>query len=137
MFEYVVRTDQEKTIGSQAFDLVVDVEDPTKIQMLSFLSNSKFQKEVSSLDLQVIKMVEKIHQHSLKRDFMMSFAENPVDFINNWVEAQSRDLELIHGDTQINKELQRRSKFYEEDWVAEAVYHYLAGVTQLTPVTKK
>ena len=107
-----------------AFDIDVELEDGAKAQMAAFVSNAAMQKEVAHLDQQISTLIQKLQQSRLKRDFMQSFADDPASFINRWVSSQSRDLEIILGENQVNLEAQRRSDFYKQPWVAEASYHY-------------
>jgi SWI/SNF-related matrix-associated actin-dependent regulator of chromatin subfamily D len=39
-------------------------------------------------------MIHQIYNHRLKRDFMLTFASDPVEFIQQWIASQSRDLEV-------------------------------------------
>lgn len=62
----------------------------------------------------------------MKRTFLESFAQDPAQFIQTWLESQSRDLESImssgpyEGQTLRQEEL-KRSEFFQLPWVEEAV----------------
>jgi SWI/SNF-related matrix-associated actin-dependent regulator of chromatin subfamily D len=72
-------------------------------------------------------MIQAIHSSKLKRDFMNSFIQNPVEFINRWVASQSKDLKVILGDEHVYSEDMRRADFYQQDRIKEAMFHYLSS----------
>ncbi len=57
---------------------------------------------------------------------MSSFVNDPVAFMNRWVGSQSKDLEMILGDTRMNLEETRFSEFYDQEQISEALFHYMA-----------
>lgn len=61
-------------------------------------SQADFHKHASDDFFQIESLVQAINQCKLKRDFMLSFSEDPVGFINQWVASQSRDLEVTCED---------------------------------------
>lgn len=44
--------------------------------------------------LQIHETIEYINQLKTERDFMLSFSNNPQDFIQDWLKSQSRDLKV-------------------------------------------
>ncbi|KAJ3117705.1 SWI/SNF complex component snf12 [Phlyctochytrium bullatum] len=125
--EYTIKVDQEYTLSNIAYDVEVEVDDPVTAQMnkIAMLGDPNTQKEISELNEQIAKEVEEINAFKLKRDFMLAFAKDPSGFLNEWVASQSRDLEVILGDTRFNTEEVRRSSFYREPWVRDAVFHFV------------
>ncbi|KAJ3195236.1 SWI SNF, matrix associated, actin dependent regulator of chromatin, sub d, member 1 [Irineochytrium annulatum] len=125
--EYTIRVSQEYVLSSLAYDIEVDVDDPVRVSMSNVLTGGDLtiQKEIALLDEQIGKQVEDINNCKLKREFMLAFAKDPVNFINQWVASQSRDLEVILGDIRVNLEETRRSSFYQESFVSDALFHYL------------
>lgn len=99
--------------------------------------------------------IESINQLKTQRDFMLSFSNNPQDFIQDWLKSQSRDLKVsselapwfgfghsdiffpsfiydvlswfmqLMTDTVGNPEEERRTEFYHSNWVTEAVGRYI------------
>lgn len=43
---------------------------------------------------QIHETIEYINQLKTERDFMLSFSNNPQDFIQDWLKSQSRDLKV-------------------------------------------
>ncbi|KAI8812324.1 SWI/SNF complex 60 kDa subunit [Cladochytrium replicatum] len=126
MLEYMIKVDKEYTISQYAYDIEVDVEDISRTKTFNVLAgNAQIQKDVSAIDEKIVSLIQGINHYKAKRDFMLAFAKDPVNFINQWIASQSRDLEILIGDERINREELRRSDFYTQQWVQEAVYNYL------------
>ncbi|OCT73632.1 hypothetical protein XELAEV_18032594mg [Xenopus laevis] len=113
-------TDQKKTA---CYDIDVEVEDPLKSQMSSFLLSTANQQEISSLDNKIHETIESINQLKIQRDFMLSFSRDPKGYIQDWLLSQSRDLKIM-TDVVGNPEQERRADFYQEPWSQEAVSRY-------------
>ncbi|KAM4029076.1 SWI/SNF-related matrix-associated actin-dependent regulator of chromatin subfamily D member 3 isoform 1-T1 [Anomaloglossus baeobatrachus] len=115
-------TDQKKTA---CYDIDVEVEDPLKGQMSSFLLSTANQQEISALDNKVTihETIESINQLKIQRDFMLNFSRDPKGYIQDWLLSQSRDLKIM-TDVVGNPEHERRADFYQEPWSQEAVSRY-------------
>uniref|UniRef100_A0A803VV89 SWI/SNF related BAF chromatin remodeling complex subunit D2 n=1 Tax=Ficedula albicollis TaxID=59894 RepID=A0A803VV89_FICAL len=83
--------DQKKTA---CYDIDVEVDDPLKAQMSNFLASTTNQQEIASLDAKIHETIESINQLKTQRDFMLSFSNNPQDFIQEWIKSQRRDLKV-------------------------------------------
>lgn len=105
--------DHKKTA---CYDIDVEVEDPLKSQMSSFLLSTANQQEIASLDnkvcslaatltplklfkliaqmFQIHETIESINQLKIQRDFMLSFSRDPKGYIQDWLKSQSRDLKV-------------------------------------------
>uniref|UniRef100_A0A8D3CJX8 SWI/SNF related BAF chromatin remodeling complex subunit D2 n=1 Tax=Scophthalmus maximus TaxID=52904 RepID=A0A8D3CJX8_SCOMX len=119
-------TDQKKTA---CYDIDVEVDDPLKGQMNSFLSSTTNQQEIAALEMKIHETIEYINQLKTERDFMLSFSNNPQDFIQDWLKSQSRDLKLM-TDVTGNPEEERKTEFYQAPWVPEAVGRYVYSKVQ-------
>lgn len=108
-------TDHKKTA---CYDIDVEVEDPLKSQMSSFLLSTANHQEIASLDnkvssplssgaklpvfkvhmsarvFQIHETIESINQLKIQRDFMLSFSRDPKGYIQDWLKSQSRDLKV-------------------------------------------
>ncbi|CAG8492347.1 1616_t:CDS:2 [Diversispora eburnea] len=114
--DYTIRVDKEYHQSRYAYDIEVEIDDPNKAKLTSIVTNVVNQKEIQILDDKIVQCVQSINNSKTKRDFLLNFANSPVEFINKWVASQSRDLEE-----------QRRSEFYRQNWVNEAIFHYTAA----------
>uniref|UniRef100_A0A674PF11 SWI/SNF related BAF chromatin remodeling complex subunit D2 n=1 Tax=Takifugu rubripes TaxID=31033 RepID=A0A674PF11_TAKRU len=111
------------------YDIDVEVDDPLKSQMNNFLSSTTNQQEIAALEMKIHETIEYINQLKTERDFMLSFSNNPQDFIQDWLKSQSRDLKLM-TDVTGNPEEERRTEFYQAPWVPEAVSRYVFSKVQ-------
>ncbi|XP_073191117.1 SWI/SNF-related matrix-associated actin-dependent regulator of chromatin subfamily D member 3 isoform X6 [Lepidochelys kempii] len=83
--------DQKKTA---CYDIDVEVEDPLKGQMSSFLLSTANQQEITALDNKIHETIESINQLKIQRDFMLSFSKDPKGYIQDLLRSQSRDLKV-------------------------------------------
>ncbi|KAL0618490.1 SWI/SNF-related matrix-associated actin-dependent regulator of chromatin subfamily D member 3 [Plecturocebus cupreus] len=124
-------SDQKKTA---CYDIDVEVEEPLKGQMSSFLLSTANQQEISALDskpggkhlsfyLQIHETIESINQLKIQRDFMLSFSRDPKGYVQDLLRSQSRDLKVM-TDVAGNPEEERRAEFYHQPWSQEAVSRY-------------
>ncbi|XP_013924178.1 PREDICTED: SWI/SNF-related matrix-associated actin-dependent regulator of chromatin subfamily D member 3 isoform X1 [Thamnophis sirtalis] len=112
--------DQKKTA---CYDIDVEVEDPLKGQMSSFLLSTANQQEITALDNKIHETIESINQLKIQRDFMLSFSKDPKGYIQDLLRSQSRDLKVM-TDVVGNPEEERRADFYQQPWSQEAVSRY-------------
>lgn len=105
------------------YDIDVEVDDSLKNQMNSFLLSTASQQEIQGLDSKIHETVETINQLKTNREFFLSFAKDPQNFIHKWIISQSRDLKTM-TDVVGNPEEERRSEFYYQPWVQEGVSRY-------------
>lgn len=125
--DYVIRVDKPETTSPVVFDIEVETDDEYKSKITSIIGNNATNRAIYNLDEKIAQVMTSITNAKVKREFLLDFVASPVDFINRWVASQSQDLELLYGDTQVNLEESRSADFYNQDWVKESVFHYLAS----------
>ncbi|KAF9328080.1 SWI/SNF-related matrix-associated actin-dependent regulator of chromatin subfamily D member 1-like protein [Linnemannia elongata] len=138
VLEYTVRVDKPYHLSSHCYDLDVELDDPTfKSKISNLLSstslnaaNNTLPKQIHAQDEQIMQYIQSMQNSKTKRDFLLRFANDPADFLDRWVASQSRDLEVILGESHVNLEEQRRADFYNQQWVNEAVFHYMTAKNQ-------
>ncbi|KAF9910339.1 SWI SNF, matrix associated, actin dependent regulator of chromatin, sub d, member 1 [Linnemannia zychae] len=138
VLEYTVRVDKPYHLSSHCYDLDVELDDPTfKSKISNLLSstslnaaNNALPKQIHAQDEQIMQYIQSMQNSKTKRDFLLRFANDPADFLDRWVASQSRDLEVILGESHVNLEEQRRADFYNQQWVNEAVFHYMTAKNQ-------
>ncbi|XP_034718115.1 SWI/SNF-related matrix-associated actin-dependent regulator of chromatin subfamily D member 3b isoform X2 [Etheostoma cragini] len=123
VINHVISVDPNDQKKTACYDIDVEVEDPLKGQMSSFLPSTANQQEIASLDNKIHETIESINQLKIQRDFMLSFSRDPKGYIQDWLKSQSRDLKLM-TDVVGNPEEERRAAFYHEPWSQEAVSRY-------------
>ncbi|KAL4617758.1 SWI/SNF-related matrix-associated actin-dependent regulator of chromatin subfamily D member 2 isoform X1 [Arapaima gigas] len=129
VINHVISVDPNDQKKTACYDIDVEVDDPLKGQMNSFLSSTTNQQEIAALEMKIHETIESINQLKTQRDFMLSFSNNPQEFIQDWLKSQCRDLKLM-TDTAGNPEEERRSEFYQAPWVPEAVGRYIFSKVQ-------
>jgi len=111
-----------------AWDVELKMEDSAlKNRMAVTVNTSKESAQaLLKLDEEIALLAQSLHNSHMKRTFLESFAKDPAQFIQTWLESQSRDLESILGNgpmegLTIRQEELRRSEFFQLPWVEEAV----------------
>lgn len=115
-------TDVEK--NTACYDIDVEVEDPLKSQMSSFIHNHANMPDISALDQKIYDIVEQINECKLRRDFYVRFADNPPEFIQKWLISQSNDLKTMTDSTD-DYEAERRAEFYYQPAIQEGTFRYI------------
>ncbi|XP_006795058.1 SWI/SNF-related matrix-associated actin-dependent regulator of chromatin subfamily D member 3b isoform X1 [Neolamprologus brichardi] len=123
VINHVISVDPNDQKKTACYDIDVEVDDPLKSQMSSFLLSTANQQEIASLDNKIHETIESINQLKIQRDFMLSFSRDPKGYIQDWLKSQSRDFKLM-TDVVGNPEEERRAAFYHEPWSQEAVSRY-------------
>ncbi|KAI1889260.1 hypothetical protein AGOR_G00177310 [Albula goreensis] len=123
VINHVISVDPNDQKKTACYDIDVEVEDPLKTQMSSFLLSTANQQEIASLDNKIHETIESINQLKIQRDFMLSFSKDPKGYIQDWLKSQSRDLKVM-TDVVGNPEEERRAEFYHQPWSQEAVSRY-------------
>lgn len=62
--------------------------------MNNFLLSTASQQEIQGLDAKIHETVETINQLKTNREFFLSFAKDPQQFIHKWIVSQTRDLKV-------------------------------------------
>ncbi|XP_061111908.1 SWI/SNF-related matrix-associated actin-dependent regulator of chromatin subfamily D member 3-like isoform X1 [Conger conger] len=123
VINHVISVDPNDQKKTACYDIDVEVEDPLKGQMSSFLLSTANQQEIASLDNKIHETIESINQLKIQRDFMLSFSKDPKGYIQDWLKSQTRDLKMM-TDMVGNPEEERRAEFYHQPWSQEAVSRY-------------
>ncbi|XP_058194295.1 SWI/SNF complex component SNF12 homolog [Rhododendron vialii] len=123
--EHRIKLSGNSPTGNTCYDVLVDVPVSLEREMSAFLANLEKHKEIDACDEAISGAIKKIHEHRRRRAFFLGFSQSPADFINALITSQSRDLKLVAGDASQNAEKERRSDFYNQPWVEDAVIRYL------------
>lgn len=62
--------------------------------MNNFLLSTASQQEIQGLDTKIHETVDTINQLKTNREFFLSFAKDPQQFIHKWIVSQTRDLKV-------------------------------------------
>lgn len=129
MIEYDVRLQGDVVDNQDCYDVQVTVQDTALLESARragvFGLSLPQSREYDALNEKHMMALQKIALHKKRRDFFHGFCSNPVQFINHLILSQTRDLKVLGGSTGRNPEDERRSAFYQQQWVHEAVPRYL------------
>lgn len=123
--EHKIKLSGNSPVGNACYDVLVDVPFPIQRELSVLLANAEKSKEIDSCDEAICAAIRKIHEHRRRRAFFLGFSQSPVEFINTLIESQSKDLKLVAGEGSRSAEKERRSDFFNQPWVEDAVIRYL------------
>ncbi|ODO08498.1 hypothetical protein L198_00228 [Cryptococcus wingfieldii CBS 7118] len=129
---YTIDVTKDYNFHQKCFDIPLEMEDPLKSKMASMVSSFEGPEgaEVMKMEDKVAELAYFVRELKEKRDFLESFAANPQSFINSYLAAQARDLDLSLGyqigqatanGGSVREEDLRRSDLFQMPWVDEAV----------------
>jgi SWI/SNF-related matrix-associated actin-dependent regulator of chromatin subfamily D len=103
VLEYTVRVDDEfhKDPQPTVYDIDVTVDDPLRATLAQLFTGPHYGnmlKEVTALDDKLVKLVQATGVSKAKHAFLMALADDPTNFVRDWLSSQKRDLELIAGE---------------------------------------
>ncbi|KAL4383957.1 hypothetical protein GQ457_15G006700 [Hibiscus cannabinus] len=123
--EHRIKLSGNSPIGSTCYDVLVDVPFPLETEKSAFLADMEKNKEIDACDEVICTAIEKIHEHCWRQAFFLGFSQSPAEFINALISSQGKDLKLFAGEANHNAEKERRSEFYNQPWIEDAVIRYL------------
>ncbi|CAM6096489.1 unnamed protein product [Calypogeia fissa] len=133
VLEHTVKLSGKIPVGNDCYDVQVDIPAPLQKEMNAFLQNVEKHRDIDMYDEAICSSIAKINEHRKRRAFFLGFSHSPVDFINGLIASQSRDLKMVAGQGSRNAEKERRSDFYNQPWVEDAVIRYLNRKPQKVP----
>ncbi|GAQ90942.1 SWIB/MDM2 domain superfamily protein [Klebsormidium nitens] len=125
VIEHRVKLGGQKRTADVCYDITVDAPVALQREMAAFLSSLEKHRDIDAQDSAIAAAIRKINEHRRRRAFYLGFSHSPVDFINGVIASQTRDLKLANGETGRSLERERRSDFYTQAWVEDAVVRYL------------
>ncbi|KAG2242391.1 hypothetical protein Bca4012_024233 [Brassica carinata] len=123
--EHKIKLSGNNPAISACYDVLVDVPFPIQKDLNNLLANAEKNKEIEACDEAICAAIRKIHEHRRRRAFFLGFSQSPVEFIKALIESQSKDLKVVAGEASRNAERERRSDFFNQPWVEDAVIRYL------------
>ncbi|GAA0152905.1 chromatin/chromatin-binding, or -regulatory protein [Lithospermum erythrorhizon] len=123
--EHRIKLSGSSPVGTACYDVLVDVPFPIQRDLNALLAGTEKTKELETCDEAICASIRKIHEHQRRRAFFLGFSQSPVEFINALIDSQTKDLKVVTGEASRNAEKERRSDFYSQPWVEDAVIRYL------------
>ncbi|GMI67479.1 SWP73B [Hibiscus trionum] len=117
--EHKIKLSGNSPVGTACYDVLVDVPFPIQRELSALLSNAEKSKEIGACDEAIC------DEHCRRRAFFPGFSQSPVEFTNALIESQSLDVKMVAGEGSRSAEKERRSDFFNQPWVEDAVIRYL------------
>ncbi|KAJ3032004.1 UNVERIFIED_CONTAM: hypothetical protein HDU68_009105 [Siphonaria sp. JEL0065] len=95
--DYTVKLDKPHAAPSTAYEVEVEDDSLVKAHILNIVGGGEVvsRQEIAVIDDEITRLVQKVTQAKHKREFMLSFAKDPVGFLTQSVASQTRDLEVV------------------------------------------
>jgi len=119
---YTIRLSGDTMQYNQYYDLQVDVDDTIAIQ-----PSPAYKKEISNIEEQILSTVSQIHEHKRKREFMVNFHTDPINFMHKLIDNQIRDHKLVRSMPGRDPEEERQTPFYCQPYIEDSVHSYLTN----------
>jgi SWI/SNF-related matrix-associated actin-dependent regulator of chromatin subfamily D len=58
------------------------------------LQSSQDARDLAELDNKIGDLIDQVRESKVRRDFMLSFANDPAGFIQKWIVSQHKDLKV-------------------------------------------
>ncbi|KRX58652.1 SWI/SNF-related matrix-associated actin-dependent regulator of chromatin subfamily D member 2 [Trichinella sp. T9] len=127
IIHHIITVDGNESQRCKCYDVDVEIDDPCRAVMMQFLQSQQSQQEICAFDAKIFETVDQIKQLKLQRDFFLRFAEDPQGFLQHWLLSECKDLKNMHNQVS-QPEADRRSEFYDQIWMKEAVKRFLHTV---------
>ncbi|VDN35343.1 unnamed protein product [Gongylonema pulchrum] len=124
VLHHTIKHNEGSDKNTVCYDIDVEMEDPLKAQMTSFLHSHANMPDISALDQKIFDIVEQINEWKLRRDFYVRFADSPQEFIRKWLISQSSDLKTM---TEVvgDNEVERRAEYFHQPQILEGIFRYI------------
>lgn len=123
ILDYEINTRQSSTLGEVVIDIPVELPASiTRFQAEIIESNKKAFESMTKADSMIQSLNQRISlgivslQNANQREiFYRELSNDPVKFIENWVESQAETLKALKSDEGYDEEVVRRSNYFKEN----------------------
>lgn len=123
ILDYEINTRQSSTLGEVVIDIPVELPASiTRFQAEIIESNKKAFESMTKADSMIQSLNQRISlgivslQNANQREiFYRELSNDPVKFIENWVESQAETLKALKSDEGYDEEVVRRSQYFKEN----------------------
>ncbi|XP_074275297.1 SWI/SNF complex component SNF12 homolog [Silene latifolia] len=123
--QHQIKLSGNAPVGNACYDVLVDIPLPIQRELSMLLASTEKAKEIEACDEAICGAIRKIHEHRKRRAFFLGFSQSPVEFVNALLDSQGRDLKHVSGEANRSADKERRSDFFNQPWVEDAVIRYL------------
>ncbi|SSD60043.1 uncharacterized protein SCODWIG_01804 [Saccharomycodes ludwigii] len=141
IIDYLIRCDKASTYGELCYDLIVfdsnknikesnkdstnSVNNPYSNLLQRYqISTQNLDSQIKDQDNKLNSLMLQLNQAYYRQQFYKNVSEDPVGFLNKYIENSSRMLKVLSGDEGFNENDVRRSDFYKDN--ADMIYEDIA-----------
>ncbi|ODV80180.1 subunit of SWI/SNF transcription activation complex [Suhomyces tanzawaensis NRRL Y-17324] len=123
LIDYEVNTRKSTTLGEVVLDIPIELPlNLSKVQKellnfnkLAFDNLTKADGIIQKLNSRIALGIVSLQNANLREDFYRSLSDDPVKFIEQWLESQAETLKALKSDEGYDEEIVRRAQYFEEN----------------------
>lgn len=121
--DYEVDTRKSTTLGNVVLDIPVELplnllkaqKELLDVNKTAFENLAKADSTILQLDQRISLAIIALQNANLREKFYRELSDDPVKFIENWLESQAETLKALKSDEGYDEEVVRRAKYFEEN----------------------
>ncbi|KAF6063663.1 SWIB/MDM2 domain family protein [Candida albicans] len=121
--DYEVDTRKSTTLGNVVLDIPVELplnllkaqKELLDVNKTAFENLAKADSTISQLDQRISLAIIALQNANSREKFYRELSDDPVKFIENWLESQAETLKALKSDEGYDEEVVRRAKYFEEN----------------------
>ncbi|MCP8719223.1 MAG: hypothetical protein M5F18_08005 [Asgard group archaeon] len=121
--EYEVNTTKSTTLGDVVLDIPVEMpinlskaqKELLEVNKVAFENLAKADSTIQQLNQRISLAIIALHNANLREKFYSELSEDPIKFIDNWLESQASTLKALKSDEGYDEEVVRRAKYFEDN----------------------
>lgn len=115
-------------LGNGGMENEMWFEIPVEVETSSYqIPLNEHKQAIDQYDADIHEKIKRINEKKRKRDFFMSFAKDPMNFLDDFVSSQIRDYKIAINHQNRDPDFERQTEFFLQPLAKEATKKYLAG----------
>lgn len=115
-------------LGLEAQDNEMWFEIPVEVEASSYqIPLNEHKQVIDQIDSEIQEKIKKINEKKRKRDFFLSFAKDPMNFLDDFISSQIRDYKVAMNHQNRDQDFERQTEFFLQPLAKEATKKYLNG----------
>ena len=86
-----------------------------EVNKVAFENLAKADSTIQQLNQRISLAIIALHNANLREKFYSELSEDPIKFIDNWLESQASTLKALKSDEGYDEEVVRRAKYFEDN----------------------
>jgi SWI/SNF complex component SWP73 len=121
--EYTVNTKQSTTLGEVVLDIPIELplnlsklqKELTELNKSALDHLTKSDMAIQQLNAKISLGITALQNANAREQFYQEFKNDPVGFIDQWLESQAETLKALKSDEGYDEEVVRRANYFEEN----------------------